>query len=152
LWQTNGMKEMHRYEAPQVPTHDRTAMKTVWLIRKRKIGRPAKNRNTDRWRRPGSASTTQRRCRLSTPFAKYARTRARLSRLRRVPVTRRYRRAHCCNNVAISAHVRLMIRLRNHSTLTQMDDEDGLKVDGSERVGGRGRMGPFELPAWAAVI
>jgi hypothetical protein len=141
------MKEMHRYAAPQVPTHDRTAMKTVWLIPNRKTGRPVKNRNTDKWRSPGSASTTQGRCSLSTPFAKYARIRARLSRLRRIPVTRRYRRAHCCNNVAKSAHVRLMMRLKNHRTLTQMADEDGLNLDGSERVEGRGRTGLFELPA-----
>ena len=144
------MMEMHRYEAPQVPTHDRTAMKTVWLIPNRKIGRPVKNRNTDKWRSPGSASTTQGRCSLSTPFAKYARIRARLSRVRRAPAIRRYRRAHCCNKVAKSAHVRLMMRLRNHSTLTQMADEDGLNLDGSERVEGRGSMEPVEL--LAAVI
>jgi hypothetical protein len=39
------------------------------------------------------------------------------------------------------------MRLRNHSTLTQMADEDGLNWDGSERVEGRGRIGPVELPA-----
>ena len=138
---------MHRYKAPQMLTHDRTAMKTGRLIPNRKIGRPAKNRDTDAWRSPGSASTTVGRYNFSTPSAKYARIRARLSRLACVRVTRRYRRAHCCNKVAKSAHVRLIMRLRNHSTLTQMADKDGLNWDGSESVEGRGRTGAVGLAA-----
>ena len=31
----------------------------------------------------------------------------------------RYRRAHCCSNVARRAHVRLITRLKNQSELTQ---------------------------------
>jgi hypothetical protein len=49
----------------------------------------------------------------------------------------RYRRAHCCNNVAKSAHVRLMTKLRNHSELTQiayLGGENGGGVAGVARV------------------
>jgi hypothetical protein len=40
-----------------------------------------------------------------------------------------------------------MIRLINQRILTQIAEEDGVNVDGSERLGGRGRTGAFELPA-----
>jgi hypothetical protein len=47
-----------------------------------------------------------------------------------------YRRADCCNNVAIMAHVRLIAKLKNQSEFTQMADLDGEKsTDGvDERV------------------
>ncbi len=65
----------------------------------------------------------------------------------RAPVTRRYRLAHCCSNVAKSAQVRLIMRLMNQRTLTKMAEEDGANLDGSERLRGRGRTGLDELPA-----
>jgi len=40
-----------------------------------------------------------------------------------------------------------MIRLINQRTLTQIAEEDGVNVDGSERLGGRGKTGAPELPA-----
>jgi hypothetical protein len=66
---------------------------------------PAKNRNRERCSIVGSASTAHGRRNLSTPSAKNARMRARLCGLYRGWVTLRYRRAHCCSNVASRAHV-----------------------------------------------
>jgi hypothetical protein len=48
-----------------------------------------------------------------------------------------YRRAHCCNNVAKRAQVRLITRLKNQSELTQtayFGGENGM--DGSDSVVG----------------
>jgi hypothetical protein len=56
----------------------------------------------------------------------------------------RYRRAHCCNNVAKSAPVRLMTKLRNHNELTQiayLGGENGGGVAGVERVDARDMFG-----------
>ena len=45
-----------------------------------------------------------------------------------------YRRAHCCNDVANSAAVRLITKLRNQSELTQM------AYLGGENGGGLGML------------
>jgi hypothetical protein len=41
-----------------------------------------------------------------------------------------YRRAHCCNNVASRALVRLIAKLRNQSELTQTADFGGVNGGG----------------------
>ena len=56
-----------------------------------------------------------------------------------------YRRAHCWSNVAKSAHVRLMSRLRNQSELTHTAEAGGENgVDGLGSVGGIMTWEPFE--------
>lgn len=71
------------------------------------------------------------------PSAKNARIRARLWGLcRGCVVTRTYRRAHCCNEVASRAQVRLITRLENQSELYQIADLGGLNVEGLGGTGG----------------
>ena len=64
-----------------------------------------------------------------------------------------YLRAHCCREVASSAQVRLITRLKNQSELNQMADMGGLKVNGLG--GGEGReivCDPLETTKiWAIV-
>src|SRR6266850_2875154 len=119
-----------------------TAEKTVWCTEDKNTARPAKKRNTETWSSAGNASTTQGKCSFSIPSEKNARMRARLWGLYRGRVTRRYRRAHCCSDVASSAQVRLITRLENQSVLYQIADLGGLNVDGSRggtaAVGGSG--------------
>jgi hypothetical protein len=55
-----------------------------------------------------------------------------------------YRRAHCCNNVASRAHVRLMTKLRNQSELAQTADfggEKGGSLAGVARIDARDTFG-----------
>ena len=78
------------------------------------------------------------------PSAKNARIRARFCGLYRVWVTFMYRRAHCWSNVAKSAHVRLMTKLRNQRELTHTAE-----VGGENGMNGLGSVGgmtwePFE--------
>ena len=46
----------------------------------------------------------------------------------------RYRRAHCCSNVARRAQVRLITRLKNQSALTHTAEFDG--ENGGGEAGG----------------
>ena len=57
-----------------------------------------------------------------------------------------YRRAHCCNNVASSAHVRLIDKLKNQSELTQMEYCGGEKGGGLAAVEGIGARDAFDSP------
>ena len=71
----------------------------------------------------GNISATLEMWDLLTPWAKNARIRARsCGGHRGGRIILRYRRAHCCNNVASIAHVRLMFKLKNQSEFTQMED------------------------------
>src|SRR6266850_2803475 len=109
------------------------------------MARPAKKRDKERCRRMGNASTAQGRCSLSTPSAKNARICTRLCGLYRGWVTFMYRRAHCCSNVANSAQVRPITKLRNHSELTQtayFGGENGM--DGSGSMEGIRMWDPLE--------
>jgi len=129
------MNVTHAYAATKMPVQQATAMNTDEWISERNTRRPAKKRNRERCRREGNASTTAGKCKSSTPLKKNARMRARLCRLYRGGwVILMYRRAHCCSNVARKAHVRLMVKLRNHSILTQMACFCGEKVDRPARV------------------
>ena len=59
-------------------------------------------------------------------------------------MTVRYRRAHCCNNVASRAHVRLIAKLRNHKELTQIayfGGEKGGGLAGVARIDERDTFG-----------
>lgn len=42
-----------------------------------------------------------------------------------------YRRVHCCNQVASSAHIRLRHKLKNQSELIKIADREGEKGGGS---------------------
>jgi len=129
------MNVMHAYAATKMPAQQATTMNTVGLVFERYTRRPAKKRNRERCRREGNASTTAGTRKSSTPLEKNARMRARLCGLYCGGwVILMYRRAHCCSSVARAAHVRLMVKLRNHSELTQMAYFCGEKVDRSARV------------------
>jgi hypothetical protein len=58
-------------------------------------------------------------------------------------VNLRYRRAHCCSNVASRAQVILITKLRNQSALTQMAKFGG--------VNGGGEVGS-ELDAFGLIV
>src|SRR6266851_599980 len=90
---------------------------------------PAKKMERDRCTRPGNASTAQATRNCSTPFEKNARIRARLGELECAGwVILRYRRAHCCTDVASMAHVRLITKLKNQSEFTKIAYVGGEKV------------------------
>jgi hypothetical protein len=48
----------------------------------------------------------------------------------------KYRRAHCCNDVANIAHVRLITKLKNKSEFTQMAYAGGENAGGLTKVEG----------------
>ena len=55
-----------------------------------------------------------------------------------------YLRAHCCNSVASSAHVRLMAKLENQNELTQIayvGGEKGGGLTGQARIDARDMLG-----------
>ena len=72
------MHVMHPYRAAQRLTHDSTNLKHMRSMLQRNTTRPAKNRNRERWRSVGKASTVHGRRHFSTPSAKNAWMRAHL--------------------------------------------------------------------------
>lgn len=128
---------MYAYTVMQSATHPTTALNTVWLVFRSRIRRPAKKRRRERCSRVGTASAAHNRCSFLIVFSKKnARTRARSRGLHRGRVTLTYLRAHCCNNVASKALVRLMAKLENQSEFTQIAYLGGEKGGGLSTLEG----------------
>jgi hypothetical protein len=139
------MNVMHRYRPAQMPSHDMTTLKTVWLMLNKYIARPAKKSDKERCKRMGKDSTARGRWSLSMPSEKNARIWTRLCGLYDGWVTFIYRRAHFWSNVAKSAQVRLMTKLRNQRELTQTAYLGGVNgMDGSGSMEGMRMWVPFE--------
>jgi hypothetical protein len=64
---------------------------------------------------------------LRIPSARYSRILACVYGVRRFRTATRYRRAHCCNEIANRAHPRLRIKLENQRQLTNV--QDGMNLD-----------------------
>src|SRR5580658_1784211 len=115
-----GSTVINPYAVEKTPIQHITYVKTSWSTLKRKMASPPKKRNRERCSSVGSPSTAHGICILSTPSAKNARIRARISGLHLVRrARRRYRRAHCCNDVAHKAQLKLMTKLKNQREFTK---------------------------------
>src|SRR6266852_5843540 len=132
-----GSSVINPYTIEKSPIHQNTEPKTLRSTLNRKMASPPKKRNSERCSSIGSPSTAHGICILSTPSAKNARFRARFSGLHREGCARRrYRRAHCCNDVAHKAQLRLMTKLKNQREFTQTAYLEGENGGGVATGGG----------------
>src|SRR6267154_269123 len=122
---------------------------TVVLIFSSESPSPTKNRNRDKWRRPGTASATVGRCHFSNPSRKYCRSRALFKGSESLWKTSVLLRTHFWMTIAKNAAKRLEMRPRNQKTFTRISDDDGLNAGKwSGGVEGMETCGAMEASCW----
>jgi hypothetical protein len=135
---------MKMYSRPLTPMGTMVLRATFGLIFSSEPPSPAKNRNRETWRNPGTASATFGMYNLSHPSYKYCRSRELFKGSPYRWKTCIYLRTHCWTRIARSAARRLKARAMNQKTLTRTSDANGLN-------GGKGGGGVEGMATCGAI-